>query len=102
MLCNRFNEAAFWRTRKYVNFRAGKNGGYCFNEAAFWRTRKCNLRRVVAELELASMRPRSGERGNEGQIMVLNERIEASMRPRSGERGNGEILVAIRNLIKLQ
>ena len=44
--------------------------------------------RVIAAFRVASMRPRSNDRGNIDQPTQLVVSLHASMRPRSNDRGN--------------
>ena len=72
--------------------RRGAEGS--FNGAAFGGTRKSLAAPQFLAVEIASMGPRSGERGNPCPLLMDPGRPGASMGPRSGERGNSGRLTA--------
>ena len=108
----RFNEAAIWRSRKFIGGgrvrgrgpasmrpRYGGRGNPApvydhfrpssgFNEAAIWRSRKSSVTVHHFERRIASMRPRYGGRGNRCEHSHSDVDDGASMRPRYGGRGN--------------
>src|SRR5438045_3657534 len=59
-----------------------------FNGATLIRAWKRPARRKCTRGTLASMEPRSFERGNHGRQTLIAELLKASMEPRSFERGN--------------
>ena len=63
-ISRRFNEAAILRSRKQSTCRRRSILCGCFNEAAIFRSRKLEADDQIELRCLASMRPRSFDRGN--------------------------------------
>src|SRR5579885_852482 len=85
-----FNEAAIRGSRRCVGaMGAGSIAYISFNEAAIRGSRRSALcERGLKPLWAASMRPRSGDRGDGDLVEAEAKREAASMRPRSGDRGD--------------
>ncbi len=88
----RFNEAAINRSRKVAWCEQQRPCSARFNEAAINRSRKDEIYKYLEpHSELASMRPRSTDRGKCQPVWrPADARRPASMRPRSTDRGKFE------------
>ena len=84
----RFNGAALKRARKLPTLTPPARSSGSFNGAALKRARKCGEPNPAGMDVLASMEPRSRERGNRRHRHRHRLAWRASMEPRSRERGN--------------
>ena len=84
----RFNGAAFGGTRKSRAGTLYRHWQSCFNGAAFGGTRKFLSSSAVISAPVASMGPRSGERGN---IVATEIEVSPPLLQWGRVRGNAEI-----------
>ena len=97
-----FNGAAVFRPRRATSTSWTATRGSCFNGAAVFRPRRDPRLHPLPREEVASMEPRSFDRGGEGRASTPAPPVLASMEPRSFDRGGSPPRWSVLSVLQLQ